>query len=213
LGWITFDCYGTLVDWRAGIARGIEAVAPGQSGHLLPIYYRQEALRRAAAEGGVTLPPGSDRVLPDSLPDWPVFPDVGPALSRLRDDGWKLAILSNIDRDLFEGTRRHLPVPIDGVVTAEDVGSYKPAHGHFLRFREVFRPEVQVHVAQSWFHDIVPARALEIPAIWINRLGERNDPTIAAAVLPDLRDLPAAISRLHPEGQQDRRQHQESPSL
>src|SRR3989442_5605866 len=97
--WLSFDCYGTLVDWRTGIAKGIEAVAPGQSGRLLPLYYRQEAavqaegfrsyrevlgeaLRRAAAEAAVTLGAEADLVLPDSLPRWPVFADVGPALSR-----------------------------------------------------------------------------------------------------------------------------------
>jgi 2-haloacid dehalogenase len=211
--WITFDCYGTLVDWRTGIARGIEAVAPGQSAQLLPLYYRHEAevqaerfrpyrevlaeaLRRAAAQAGVTLAVGADAVLPDSLPGWPVFPDVGAALGQLRQDGWRLGILSNIDRDLFAGTRERLPVPIDALITAQDVGSYKPSPGHFRRFRQAYRPDVQIHVAQSWFHDIVPARDLGIPAIWIDRLGEGHDSSIASAVLPDLRELAATVSRL-----------------
>ncbi|HYS30223.1 MAG TPA: HAD family hydrolase [Candidatus Limnocylindria bacterium] len=224
--WLTFDCYGTLVDWRTGIAQGIEAVAPGHSARLLPFYYQQEAavqaegfrpyrevlaeaLRRAAAEAAITLGPGADLVLPDGLPRWPVFADVGPALSRLRESGWKLAVLSNIDPDLFARTRQRLPVRIDAVVTALDVGSYKPAHGHFLTFAHSYQPQVHLHVAQSWFHDIVPAHELGIPAIWINRLGERDDPSIAAAVLPDLETLPETVSRLESEGQPHRAQHQE----
>ena len=211
--WATFDCYGTLVDWRAGIAAGVERVAPGRGAALLPLYYRHEAavqaerfrpyrevlgesLRRAAGEAGVRLSPGAETVLADSLPAWPVFADVGPALDALRRKGWRLAVLSNIDPDLFAATRRRLPVVIDAVVTAQDVGAYKPAAGHFLRFREQHRPALQVHVAQSYLHDIVPAHALAIPAIWINRLGERQDATIAAAVLPDLRTLPATVERL-----------------
>jgi 2-haloacid dehalogenase len=217
LRWLTFDCYGTLVDWRAGIAQGIEAVAPGESARLLPFYYRHEAevqrepfrpyrevlsesLRRAAGEAGVPLGEGADQILPDTLPRWPVFADVGPALSVLREAGWKLAVLSNIDPDLFAGTRQRLPIRIDAVVTALEVGSYKPAMGHFVRFRHTYRPQLQVHVAQSWFHDIVPASRLSIPTVWINRLHEPHDPSIAAVVLPDLRELPAAVSRLTSKG-------------
>ena len=220
--WATFDCYGTLVDWRAGIAAGIERVAPGRSQALLPLYYRHEALvqaerfrsyrevlgeslRRAAAEAGAPLKAGAETVLADGLPGWPVFPDVGPALDGLRLKGWRLAVLSNVDPDLFAATRRRLPVLIDAVVTAQDVGAYKPAAGHFLRFRERYRPALQVHVAQSYVHDIVPAHALRIPAIWINRLGERAASPIAAAVLPDLRTLPATVERLfEQEGPQAR---------
>jgi 2-haloacid dehalogenase len=220
--WLTFDCYGTLVDWRAGIAGAIKTVAPGESERLLPMYYRHEvqvqaegfrpyrevlheALLRAVAEAGLTLGPGAGWILSDTLPDWPVFPDVGPALGKLREEGWQLGILSNIDPDLFAQTRQRLPVPVDAVVTAQDVGSYKPAHGHFLRFRETYRPDVQVHVAQSWFHDVVPANRLGIPAIWINRLGDDDDPSVASAVLPDLRELPATVSRVAASLEQDRR--------
>jgi 2-haloacid dehalogenase len=87
-------------------------------------------------------------------------------------------------------------VPVDAVVTAAEVGSYKPASTHFLHFRETYKPDLQVHVAQSWFHDIVPANRLGITAIWINRLGEDYDPSLAAAELPDLLQLPATVSRI-----------------
>jgi 2-haloacid dehalogenase len=210
--WLTFDCYGTLVDWRTGIARAIDSIAPGQSARLLPVYYRREAEVQAeafrlyrdvldealerTAEAVVTLPPGREHVLSESLPTWPVFADVAPALTVLRNGGWKLGILSNVDRDLFDRTRERLPVAIDAVVTAQDVGSYKPKPGHFLRFVETYRPATHIHVAQSWFHDIEPAHHLGIKSIWINRLDEPNDPSIAAAVLPDLRGLPQAVGRL-----------------
>jgi 2-haloacid dehalogenase len=211
--WLTFDCYGTLVDWRAGITRAIDSVAPGQSAMLLPVYYRREAevqaeafrlyrdvldeaLGRTATEAHVTLAPNREHVLSESLSTWPVFADVGPALRRLHEQGWKLGILSNVDRDLFARTRERLPVPIDAVVTAQDVGSYKPAPGHFLRFLETYQPAAHIHVAQSWFHDIEPAHRLGIQSIWINRLDEHHDPSMAAAVLPDLRALPQTVGRL-----------------
>lgn len=210
--WLTFDCYGTLVDWRTGIARAIDSVAPGESARLLSVYYRREAevqaevfrlyrnildeaLSRTAAEAHVTMAPGREHVLSESLPTWPVFADVGPALRQLRDEGWKLGILSNVDRDLFARTREQLPVPIDAVITAQDVGSYKPAPVHFLRFLETYQPATHIHVAQSWFHDIEPAHRLGIQSIWINRLAEPNDPSIAVAVLPDLRELPQTVGR------------------
>lgn len=212
--WLSFDCYGTLVDWRSGIAGAIESVAPGKSAQLLPIYYRHEAqiqagpfrpyrqvldesLERAVAEAGVTLPADRPHVLSESLPTWPVFDDVARSLGPLRGMGWKLAILSNVDPDLFAQTRKRLPVPIDALITAQDVGSYKPAPGHFLRFREAYQPTTQIHVAQSYFHDIRPAHELGISSIWINRLGEHEDPSIASAVLPDLRQLPETVVRLN----------------
>jgi 2-haloacid dehalogenase len=209
--WLSFDCYGTLVDWRAGIAEAIESVAPGKSRQLLPVYYRHEAeiqagpfrpyrdvldegLRQALNEVGGSLPQGQAHLLSESLPTWPVFHDIGPSLAQLRHQGWKLAILSNVDPDLFAETRKRLPVAIDALITAQDVGSYKPAPGHFRRFRQLHQPDVHIHVAQSWFHDIRPAHNLGIPAIWINRLGEREETPIAAAVIPDLRDLPQTVA-------------------
>jgi 2-haloacid dehalogenase len=94
---------------------------------------------------------------------------------------------------------RRLVVPIDAVVTAEDVGGYKPAHDHFHRFEESFGATRAdwVHIAQSYFHDIRPAHALNIPRVWINRLGEKDDPSIADAVLPDLSDLVGTVERVH----------------
>ena len=106
------------------------------------------------------------------MPAWPPFPDTNPALRRLFEAGYRLGILSNVDDDLLAWTRRHLAVPFDIVVTAERAGSYKPAPRHFEMAREAIDGQRWLHAAQSYFHDVVPARALSIPVAWINRKGE-----------------------------------------
>ena len=106
------------------------------------------------------------------MPAWPPFPDTNPALRRLIDAGYRLGILSNVDTDLLAWTRRHLAVPFDIVVTAQQAGSYKPAPRHFMMAREPIGGRRWLHAAQSYFHDVVPARALGIPVAWINRKGE-----------------------------------------
>jgi 2-haloacid dehalogenase len=214
--WVTFDCFGTLVNWRHGIATGAELVAPGRGAELLEAYnrhepvvqkelptlrYRQvlaEAFRRACVECGVPLTDDDSAVLGVTMPFWPVFPDVAPELSALRDAGWNLALLTNCDRDIIAETQRRLPVRFDAVVTAEEVGSYKPAHEHFSRFERTHRPRPDewVHVAQSYFHDLIPAQQLGIPRIWVNRLSETDDPVIADAVLPDLGGLLNAVEEV-----------------
>ncbi|MEV0617854.1 HAD family hydrolase [Nonomuraea sp. NPDC050404] len=210
--WVTFDCYGTLVDWRHGLRTSAELIAPGEGARLLEAYnrhepavqgefpsmrYRQvlaEALRRACAEAKVELNADDASVAAETLPYWPVFPDVRESLTALREAGWRLALLTNCDRDLVAGTRRRLPVPFDAVVTAEDAGAYKPASAHFELFRSSYEPEVWVHVAQSYFHDMVPAHRLGLPRVWINRLGEEPaDASVVQRVLPDLRGLIDAL--------------------
>lgn len=210
--WVTFDCFGTLVDWRHGILTSVELVAPGQGARVLDAYswhehavqdesptmrYRDvlaEALRRACAEEKVELGADDASVLATTLPYWPVFPEVGAELSALRAAGWRLALLTNCDRDLIAETRRRLPVPFEAVVTAEDVGAYKPAEAHFEAFRNSYEPESWVHVAQSYFHDMVPAHRLGLPRIWINRRGEQPpDETIIQRSQPDLHGLLRAV--------------------
>jgi 2-haloacid dehalogenase len=215
--WVTFDCFGTLIDWRHGIATGAELLFPGRGAELLDLYNRHEpqvqrefpamryrdllteSLRRAAREAGLDLLDDDASVLATGIRYWPAFPDTRTALADLRAAGWRIALLANCDRDIIGQTQRRLMVPIDAVVTAEDVGSYKPAHGHFRRFEESFGPgrENWVHVAQSYVHDLRPAHELGIPRVWINRLGERYDPSITDAVLPDLTDLVRAVDRVH----------------
>ena len=211
--WVTFDCFGTLIDWRNGIASSAELLWPGYGTQVLDAYNRHEAvvqaeqpgrryrdvltetLRRAAAGLDLELLADDAIILGDTIPYWPVFPETRASLAELRESGWRLGLLTNCDRDIIGHTQRRLQVPIDVVITAEDVGSYKPAHAHFTRFRDTFGTgsERWVHVAQSYFHDIVPARELGIPSVWINRTGDTADASIAGAVLPDLTELAATV--------------------
>jgi 2-haloacid dehalogenase len=148
------------------------------------------ALERLAAETGLSLPEGETSSLAQSLPDWPVFDDVRPGLTETHDRGWKLAILSNTDRDLIDASMASIGVPFDLAIVAGEIGSYKPAHRHW----EVFRERVggadsirHVHVAQSLYHDIAPASELGIPSIWINRLEEPDDPRPSRTLLTTTR--------------------------
>jgi 2-haloacid dehalogenase len=215
--WATFDCFGTLVDWRHGIANGIDLLFPGQGGTLLEVYngheaevqtespgmrYRgvlAEALRRTARDAGLDLRADDAHVLGDTIAYWPVFPEVAASLTELRAAGWRIALLTNCDQDIIGETQRRLGAPVDTVVTAEMVGSYKPNHNHFTRFEEAFGAtrDRWVHVAQSYFHDMEPAKALDVPRVWINRQADGRDPSIADAVLPDLRGLTATVEAVN----------------
>ncbi|MFC4013028.1 HAD family hydrolase [Nonomuraea purpurea] len=213
--WVTFDCFGTLVDWRHGILTSADLIAPGQGPRLLEAYNRHEpdvqaetpelryrhvmaeSLRRACAEEKVELQADDASVLAATIPYWPVFPEVEAELSTLRAAGWNLALLTNCDRDLIAETLRRLPVRFDAVVTAEDARAYKPANAHFELFKRSYEPAAWVHAAQSYFHDMVPAHRLGIRRVWINRQGEQApDPTIIQRVLPDLHGLLTAVQNL-----------------
>jgi 2-haloacid dehalogenase len=211
--WLTFDCYGTLVDWRHGITVTGELLFPGHGEAFLEAYnafetevedeapfrrYREvlaEATRRAANRLGLKLDPDNAYALASTIPYWPVFPDTGPALTTLISDGWKLAILTNCDRDLIAETQRRLPVPFDAVFTAEAVGAYKPNPAHFRTFQARFGASAGdwIHVAQSYYHDIEPTHALGIKRIWVNRLSEQRNESLADAVITTLADLPTAV--------------------
>ena len=217
--WATFDCYGTLIDWNLGIQTELERLFGVQEApRLLERYHELEpelesasapfrtyrevltlALERLAQDKSVQIPEGETDVLAKSLPDWPPFPDVPPALAELRKRGWMLALLSNTDRDLIEASQRLLRVPVDLAIVAEDVGSYKPAPGHWERFFESTTAdrETHVHVGASLFHDIAPARELGLRTVWINRLGERPEPE-PDRELTDLANLPDTLEELVP---------------
>jgi 2-haloacid dehalogenase len=197
--WVTFDCYGTLVDWNAGLRDALGSEELLERYHELePEVQAEEPTRsyrgvmaEVARRLGVDVSPG------DTLPGWPVFPEVRGALEEARARGWKLAILSNSDRDLIESSMRAIGVPFELAVVASEVGSYKPASGHWLAFeREVGRMP-DVHVAQSHFHDVVPATALGLPTVWINRLGETGDPA-PTREQPDLNGLADTLDALVP---------------
>lgn len=202
--WATFDCYGTLVDWNAGIRAELGRLFGEQRADALLARYheieprvqseRPEAgyrevmasvLAELASEAGADLPADERDALGSSLPRWPVFPEVPGALAEAHDRGWRLVALSNSDRDLIDASIKAIGVPFDGAIVASEIGSYKPAHGHWKAFYESTGADGprHVHVAQSHFHDIVPADELGIASIWINRLGERREP-------PPTRELP-----------------------
>ena len=208
--WATFDCYGTLIDWNAGIRGQLARVFGENRGDELLARYHElepeieaehpslpyrgvmaEAMRRLG------VPPADEDALASSLPGWPVFPEVPEALAEARARGWRLAILSNSDRDLLEASQKRIGVPFDLAIVAGEIGSYKPAHGHWERFyaESGAEPERHVHVAQSHFHDIVPAGELGIRSVWINRLGERRDPP-PTRELRDLAPLPETLDDL-----------------
>jgi 2-haloacid dehalogenase len=210
--WATFDCYGTLIDWNAGIRGELARVFGEERGdeqlrryhELEPeleadgsLTYREvmtEAMRRLGA------PAGEETGLAESLPQWRPFPEVPAALEEARARGWKLGILSNTDPDYIAASKELIGVPFDETVVASEIGSYKPALGHWREFagRTGADPARHVHVGASLYHDIAPARGLGLASIWINRLGEEPDhePTVE---LTDLRGLPQALETLASE--------------
>lgn len=204
---LTFDCYGTLIDWESGIHEAFARAANGASLSRDEVLRAYAAIEPAVESGGFrsyrevlgetaarvakqfALPVGDPSFLAASLPEWKPFPDTNAALRRLRAAGFRLGILSNVDDDLLAATRRHLDVDFDLIVTAQQVRSYKPAHGHFLAARDAIGGAVWIHAAQSNFHDIVPANALGIGTAWINRRGEK--PLEGGVPNREFRDLAA----------------------
>jgi 2-haloalkanoic acid dehalogenase type II len=151
----------------------------------------------AAAMSALGAPVGEEDALALALPSWEPFPEVRPALEEARAHGWKLAILSNTDRDFIAASMDRIGVPFELAVVASEIGSYKPAHAHWKRFFEQVDvlPDRHVHVAQSHFHDIVPATDLGLTSIWINRYGEQGEPA-PTRELPDLAGLPDTLDEL-----------------
>jgi 2-haloacid dehalogenase len=214
--WVTFDCYGTLVDWWTGMGGAAESVAGERAAELLDAYHEQElvleaerpahsyrhvlreGLRRAAERTGIELSGSGDEAFVNTWTEMPVFDDVGPALAQLREAGWRFAILTNCDDDLIAGTQEHLPAQFDMVVTAEQVGSYKPDLDHFHAFRERagVREGDWVHAACSWMHDILPAARIGIPRVWVDRDRSGHPPGVASLVLTDMTGLPGAVEQL-----------------
>jgi putative hydrolase of the HAD superfamily len=197
---LSFDCYGTLIDWEAGIAAVLSPWAREQGldlsdEDLLLAYADNEAaveretptalypqvlataFRRTGDRLGHPVSEEWARRLGDSVPDWPAFGDSADALARLAKH-YQLIILSNVHRDGFAGSNRRLRGDFAAVITAEDVGAYKPAENHFraldatLTQLGVDRAEL-LHVAQSLFHDHVPAKREGLPSVWINRRHDR----------------------------------------
>ncbi len=208
---ISFDCYGTLLDWESGILPVLrtllarhdrtladaailelygEVEAEAESG---PYQSYREALQSVVRAFGDRLnfeaTPAEIRSLHESVPLWPPFPDTVVALRQLKKR-FKLAVISNIDDDLFAATGKHLGVEFDAVITAQQARSYKPAiHNFELALRTLaLPPERLLHAAQSIYHDIVPARSLGIATVWVNRRSARPGVGAVRAAMgqPDL---------------------------
>jgi len=214
---LTFDCYGTLIDWETGI---LNVLRPWANEHQLDIADEgllaafavaeplvqtadptlpypdilRQSMRELGKALGVVTTPDEEEALGTSVPNWPAFADSAAALKHLKQH-FRLVILSNIDRASFAASNQELGIEFDAVITAEDTGTYKPDHGHFraafdwLATQSIDRAQL-VHVAQSLYHDHVPAQALGIPSIWIDRrhgraAGGATQPP-ATPITPDL---------------------------
>ncbi|RMF85781.1 MAG: haloacid dehalogenase type II [Nitrospinota bacterium] len=221
---LSFDCYGTLIDWETGI---LEALRPVLSAHHLAVdaeqllrlyaelesraesgeYRRYREVLQQVMEGlgerlGFTPSLEERNCLVQSLPHWQPFPDTVEALKAFKNR-FRLAIISNIDDDLFAQSARHLQVPFDWVITAEQVRSYKPSLQNFrFALDRIGVPSDQIlHVAQSRYHDIVPAQTLGLSTVWVNRRqgkeGEGATPPAQGTPdleVPDLRSLVTLMS-------------------
>jgi len=226
---LSFDCYGTLIDWETGILavlrpwateRGLEvddeqlllaygdhesAVERERPSALYPVILA-EAFRRTGQSFGVAVDEMWAARLGESVPDWPAFPDSSAALAALALH-YRLIIVSNVHRAGFAGSNAHLHGDFAAVITAEDVGAYKPADNHFVALDRVLGElEIErsglLHVAQSLFHDHVPARRLGLPSVWINRRQDRpgsgatpvpNEEYSYALEFPSMGDFAASV--------------------
>jgi 2-haloalkanoic acid dehalogenase type II len=198
---LTFDCYGTLIDWETGLYNALQpllqagAVTLGRD-EVLAVFARHEAAqqaatpqliysellcevhRRLAGEWGVKADEERAVAFGKSVPDWPEFPDTPASLQYLQRY-YKLVILSNVDRESFAGTNRRLGVTFDAICTAQDIGSYKPDPRNFayliktLAGLGVLKRNI-LHTAQSLFHDHAPAQATGMSSAWIDRRHERE---------------------------------------
>jgi 2-haloacid dehalogenase len=205
---ITFDCYGTLIDWETGILNAFRQTLNLQSdeeGRALDLYSRfepeiqssgykryrdvlREVMVRMAREFNRELAPGQEDALAESIKNWLPFPDTVAALRRLKTK-YKLGIISNIDDDLFAATAKHLQVSFDFVVTAEQVSAYKPSLKNFETAEQVAKLDraTWLHAAESLYHDVAPARQLGIANVWVNRRqGKAHAATRVSSVQPDL---------------------------
>jgi 2-haloacid dehalogenase len=217
---LTFDCYGTLIDWAGGISRALQPILRNHDvdvadDELFRLYgrfekdvesgsylkYREvlrQVVRRLSDHFGFTPTNAELERFSDSVGRWPPFDDTNTVLGRLGEH-FRLAVVSNVDDDLFRETARHFPVEFDEVITGEQVGAYKP---DLAPFETAFTrlgvpPNRLLHVAQSVYHDVNPAGRMGISCVWVRRYGERFDPptpqTAPVRTVPDLSSLADAL--------------------
>ena len=225
---LTFDCYGTLIDWETGISVALNTWAKDRgvtadTASLLAAFGGFESkqqiampdalypevlaatLRDIGAQFGTEPTTAEQIAFGRSVQDWPAFPDSVEALTYLKRH-YKLVIVSNIDRESFRFSNAKLEVEFDHIITAQDVGSYKPAPGHFTRMlsdlaeMDIGKDQI-LHTAQSLFHDHVPAKQFGLTTLWVNRQAGRDGgatPTPSTPVKPDF-EVPsmAAMVELH----------------
>lgn len=232
---LTFDCYGTLIDWESGIFTALGPLlaklpVPLERDAVLEAFARHESVqeaetprmrysdllakvhRRLAEEWGIAAEEAAEQRFGASVPDWPAFPDSAKALATLKQH-YELVILSNVDRRSFAGSNRKLGVTFDAVYTAEDVGSYKPDPANFryllehLAARGVRKNEV-LHTAQSLFHDHVPAKRAGLATAWIDR---RHGTAGFGATMPPPEDVrydfrfPSLAAMVEAYGEEERK--------
>jgi 2-haloacid dehalogenase len=216
---LTFDCYGTLIDWETGILGALRPVFEAHGtqpddDELLEAYARHEAaleakpyldyaevlagcLRGMAEELGFTATEAECAAFSSSIGDWPAFPDSASALARLKER-FRLGVITNCDDDLFAQSNRRLAVQFDWIITAQQARSYKPSERNFeLAFERIDVPRDRIlHVAQSLFHDHVTAKRLGMTTVWVDRRHDREGggatPPVEVAVdltVPDMQTL------------------------
>jgi 2-haloacid dehalogenase len=209
---VTFDVYGTLIDWETGIYEAFAKEAARDDvtidrSELIPIFHEvsreleagsyelyAEVLRRTAVEIskriGWDLEPSRSGFLPDSIQRWQPFKETNTQLAKLGKK-YKLGLISNIDDKLLGQTRRHIPHDFDLVVTAQQVRSYKPEPAHFVECaRRLGSKKGWVHIASSHHHDVAPCLKARVPVIWVNRNKETLDSSQKkpTAEVPNLRE-------------------------
>ncbi len=214
--WATFDCYGTLIDWNGGITGALARLfGDSEAAGLLERYHEVEpqvqaedpertyrtvltlTLERLAESEDLELADGEHDALARSLPAWTPFPEVPEALEEARGRGWRLAILSNTDRDFIAASKARIGIPFDETIVASEIGSYKPGHRHWSEFfaRTHADRDRHVHVAASLFHDVAPANELGLKSVWVNRLGETAGP-VPTREVEDLTGLADVLDEL-----------------
>jgi 2-haloalkanoic acid dehalogenase type II len=216
---ITFDCYGTLIDWETGIRNAFRAAMlrtdamTGLESRAFELYEEEERqverekphlLYRdvlsktslsVARRIGWDLPEAESTFLEEQLPKWTPFPDTNPSLAKLSRKH-TLGILSNVDNDLLMGTLKHFTSPFQIRVTAENVRSYKPELAHFEEAQRIIGDRRWVHVAASQYHDIQPAKQLGIKAVWVNRKNIRPARDFANREVSEVRNLSQLVDLL-----------------
>lgn len=214
--WVTFDCYGTLVDWLTGMRTALKSV--GIEGddceELLAVYQVQEmvvkargwctypevlevGLGQASTLTGVELSSDQAKTVAQAWGDWPVFPDVLEGMATLREQGWKPVILTDGDDDFFAATAQKLTFDFDKVMTSNKVQGFKPDLAPFRRFQEEIGAEATwVHAANSWIHDIMPTTRMEVRSVWVDRDRTTHPATMADRWIHDIASLPDALADL-----------------